>query len=138
MPFAAGADATYGDDVARLRRHVDVIELTDAAGRARVALVAAYQGRVMTSTARGPEGFSFGWVNHALIAAGKTQPHINVFGGEDRFWLGPEGGPYSLFFAQSAPAQTLAHWQTLPTDPGATFDREEVLECGALAPQMVR
>jgi hypothetical protein len=112
MPFAAGADATYGDDVARLRRHIDVIELTDAAGRARVALVAAYQGRVMTSTARGAEGFSFGWVNHALIAAGKTQPHINVFGGEDRFWLGPEGGPFSLFFAKSAPEQTLAHWQT--------------------------
>jgi hypothetical protein len=24
----------------------------------------------------------------------------------------PEGGPYSLFFAKSAPEQTLAHWQT--------------------------
>jgi 3-isopropylmalate/(R)-2-methylmalate dehydratase large subunit len=32
--------------------------------------------------------------------------------------------------------QALAHWQTLPTDPGAAFDREEVLECGELAPQI--
>lgn len=106
------AGATYGNDLARLRRHVDVIELTDAAGLARVAVVAAYQGRVMTSTAGGLEGFSAGWVNHALIASGKPQPHIHVFGGEDRFWLGPEGGPFSLFFSRSAPAQTLEHWQT--------------------------
>jgi hypothetical protein len=27
-------------------------------------------------------------------------PHINVFGGEDRFWLGPEGGQFSIFFAK--------------------------------------
>lgn len=106
------AGSTYGDDLGRLRRHVEVIELTDVTGRARVAVVAAYQGRVMTSTAEGREGFSFGWVNHALIASGKPQPHIHVFGGEDRFWLGPEGGPFSLFFSPSAPAQTLAHWQT--------------------------
>jgi len=32
--------------------------------------------------------------------------------------------------------QALAHWQTLPTDAGATVDREEVLECRALAPQI--
>lgn len=111
LPVRA-AGATYGDDLASLRRHVDVIELTDVPGRARVAVVAAYQGRVMTSTAGGTAGFSFGWINHALIASKKIQPHINVFGGEDRFWLGPEGGPYSLFFPRSAPAQTLEHWQT--------------------------
>jgi len=105
-------ESSYADDVARLRRHVDVIELADASGRQRVALVAAYQGRVMTSTADGGDGFSFGWVNHDFIAAGKPQPHINVYGGEDRFWLGPEGGPYSLYFSPSAPSQTFAHWQT--------------------------
>jgi hypothetical protein len=113
LASAEGAiGASYGDDLARLRRHVDVIELTDAAGAARVAVVAAYQGRVMTSTAGGLNGVSEGWINHALIASGEIRPHINVFGGEDRFWLGPEGGPYSLFFSPSAPAQTLAHWQT--------------------------
>lgn len=106
------AESTYGEDVARLRQHVEVIELADSSGRARVAVVPAYQGRVMTSTARGLEGFSFGWVNHALVASGEHRPHINAFGGEDRFWLGPEGGPYSLFFSPDAPAQTLAHWQT--------------------------
>ena len=37
-----------------------------------------------------------------IIASGKTQPHINVYGGEDRFWLGPEGGQFSIFFAKDA------------------------------------
>jgi 3-isopropylmalate/(R)-2-methylmalate dehydratase large subunit len=32
--------------------------------------------------------------------------------------------------------QALAHWKTLPTDPGAKFDREHVVECGSLAPQV--
>jgi len=42
----------------------------------------------MTSSARGAGGASFGWINRDLIASKKIQPHINVFGGEDRFWLG--------------------------------------------------
>jgi hypothetical protein len=35
---------------------------------------------------------------------------MNVFGGEDRFWLGPEGGQYSLFFKPGDPFD-LDHWQ---------------------------
>lgn len=65
----------------------------------------------MTSTARGATGASFGWVNRDLIASGKLPPHINVFGGEDRFWLGPEGGQFSIFFAKGA-AFDGAHWFT--------------------------
>ena len=38
-------------------------------------------------------------------------PHINVFGGEDRFWLGPEGGQFSIFFKKGDPFD-LEHWQT--------------------------
>ena len=28
---------------------------------------------------------------------GTLQEHIHVFGGEERFWMGPEGGQYALF-----------------------------------------
>ena len=35
---------------------------------------------------------------------------MNVFGGEDRFWLGPEGGQYALFFKPGDPFD-LDHWQ---------------------------
>jgi hypothetical protein len=110
---------TFGDDVAFLREHVEVIVLTDASGAARAAVVPAWQGRVMTSSAAGDEGTSFGWVNRALIAKDEVQPHFNVFGGEDRFWLGPEGGQFSIFFAPGA-SFDLEHWFTpaaIDTEP---------------------
>ena len=28
---------------------------------------------------------------------------MNGFGGEDRFWLGPEGGQFSIFFKKDDP-----------------------------------
>jgi hypothetical protein len=111
-PAVARAPAsTFGDDLAFLQQHVKVVVLHDAAKQAQVAVVPAWQGHVMTSTAAGPAGASFGWVNRALISAGARQPHINVFGGEDRFWLGPEGGQFSIFFAKGA-AFDLEHWFT--------------------------
>jgi Family of unknown function (DUF6786) len=75
-----------------------------------VAVAPAYQGRVMTSTTGGQESPSFGWLGRAAIASRTKQPHMNVFGGEDRFWLGPEGGQYSLFFRPGDPFD-LEHWQ---------------------------
>jgi hypothetical protein len=103
--------ASFADDLAFLKKHVDVVTLTDKAGKAQVAVVPAYQGRVMTSTATGDQGLSYGWLNRELIASGKFVQHINVFGGEDRFWMGPEGGQYSIFFAKGVPFD-LEHWFT--------------------------
>jgi hypothetical protein len=113
------AAPTFADDLAFLQKHTEVVTLTDKAGAAQVAVVPAWQGRIMTSSADGPGGLSFGWVNRDLIASGKFQPHINVFGGEDRFWLGPEGGQFSIFFAKGAPFD-LEHWFTpaaIDTEP---------------------
>ncbi len=93
---------TFGDEVAFLRQHVKVVVLHDPANGAQVAVVPAWQGRVMTSTSGGAAGASFGWVNRALISSGAPQPHFNPLGGEDRFWLGPEGGQFSIFFAKGA------------------------------------
>jgi len=107
----ATAMKTYADDLAFLGDYQDVIEISDPSGSARVAVVAEYQGRVMTSTSGGTTGPSYGWLNREAIAAKERKPHINVFGGEDRFWLGPEGGQYSIFFAQGDPFD-LEHWQT--------------------------
>ena len=36
---------------------------------------------------------------------------MNAFGGEDRIWLGPEGGQFSIFFKKGDPFD-LEHWQT--------------------------
>lgn len=108
---SSAAPASFGDDVRFLKQHQEVVVLTDRSGQSQVALVGAWQGRVMTSTAEGEGGQSFGWINRELIASGKPQPHIHVFGGEDRFWLGPEGGQFSIFFRQGAQFN-LDHWFT--------------------------
>ncbi|HOF21134.1 MAG TPA: hypothetical protein PLO24_07760 [Bacteroidales bacterium] len=100
-----------------LKKHVDIIELKR--DNSAVALVPSWQGRVMTSTAEGENGFSFGWINHQLIESGIIQPHINAFGGEERLWLGPEGGQFSIFFRKGDDF-VYDNWQTpsfLDTDP---------------------
>jgi hypothetical protein len=102
---------SFADDVAFLTPYTEVIVLTDEPGSARVALAPAWQGRVVTSTAGGDAGASFGWINRELVASRTLLPHMNPFGGEDRFWLGPEGGQFSIFFAKGAKFE-LADWQT--------------------------
>lgn len=113
--------ASFGDDLAFLRSHVETITLTDASGLGQVAVVPAYQGRVMTSTARGLDGPSFGWINRPVIASSEYRPHIHVYGGEDRFWLGPEGGQYAIYFKPGVPFD-LAHWQTPPCIDTEAFE----------------
>ena len=108
--------APFESDLAFLEQHTKIVVLSDARGAAKVAVAPVYQGRVMTSTTGGSDSPSFGWVGKSAIAAGKRQPHMNVFGGEDRFWLGPEGGQYALYFKKGDPFD-LDHWQV----PGA-FD----------------
>jgi len=102
---------TFSGDVAFLQKHTEVVILKDGSGKSRVAVLPKMQGRVMTSTAEGADGYSFGWINRELVAAGKPVEHINVYGGEDRFWIGPEGGQFSVFFKKGVPFD-LEHWFT--------------------------
>jgi hypothetical protein len=82
------------------------------------------QGRVFTSTLGGPSGLSHGWINRELLASGESKPHFNACGGEDRFWLGPEGGQFALFFAHGTPFDLEHSYVPAP------FDKEpfEVVE----------
>jgi hypothetical protein len=119
----------FSDDIAFLKKYVDVIVLSDKTGSTQVAIVPSYQCRVMTSTAGGAQGKTYGWVNRDLIASGEKKEHINVYGGEDRFWIGPEGGQFSVFFKKGDPFD-LDHWFTpasVDTEPfdlvGKTKDR---------------
>ena len=110
---------TFGDDLEFLKQHTDVLVLADDEGKAQVAVVPAWQGRVMTSTADGAAGASFGWINRELIASGRIEAHMNAYGGEERFWMGPEGGQFSIFFAEGAEFN-LDDWQTpavIDTEP---------------------
>jgi len=88
---------TFGYDLDFLKQyHKDLIVLGDE--NSQVIIAPAYQGRVMTSTADGDKCPSFGWINHDLIASKKIAEHMNAVGGEERFWLGPEGGQFSIYF----------------------------------------
>ncbi|HAK95785.1 MAG TPA: hypothetical protein DCM87_12515 [Planctomycetes bacterium] len=111
----------FKDDLEFLKAHTKVVVLAGRDGEARVAVNPDLQGRVMTSTAAGPDGLSFGWINRELIASGENNLHINAFGGEDRFWLGPEGGQFSIFFTKGDPFD-LAHWFTPPPINEGPYD----------------
>ncbi|HOK08695.1 MAG TPA: hypothetical protein PLJ10_03440 [Candidatus Hydrogenedens sp.] len=123
----AYSESRFKDDVEFLKKYVTVILLKDTDSEGQVAVVPEYQGRIMTSTAEGLEGLSFGWINRELISSKKIEPHINVFGGEDRFWIGPEGGQYGIFFPPNSPFD-LDHWQTPPvidTEPYEVVSQNE-------------
>lgn len=131
------AAKNFKQDVEFLKQYKDVIVLSDETNQAQVALVADWQGRIMTSTASGENGTSFGWLNRELIASGERQPHINVFGGEDRFWLGPEGGQYSIFFKKDDPFD-LEHWATPAAIDWDPFDVLSVSKTGAVFNKKIR
>lgn len=65
-------------------------------GEARVLVAPGLQGRVLTTRVGDVE--SVGFVNLEAIEEGEADAHFNNFGGQDRFWLGPEAGPYGLYF----------------------------------------
>jgi hypothetical protein len=120
-PAKAPEGILFKDDLAFLQSHTKVVVLTGAGGLAQVAVNPDLQGRVMTSTAEGPDGLSFGWIGREAIASGVNNAHMNAFGGEDRFWLGPEGGQFSIFFKKGDPFD-LDHWWTPPAVNEGGFD----------------
>ena len=108
---------TYGFDLNFLKEHSKPIQLKN--GNSRILISPEYQGRVMTSSANGDSGKSFGWINHGLIASGEIKKQINALGGEERFWLGPEGGQFSIFF-KAGSSFAFEDWSTpacIDTEP---------------------
>jgi hypothetical protein len=113
-PIAHGP-GTFGYDLGFLKRHDSVIVLQD--GAAQVIVSAKYQAKVFTSTNDGDAGHSFGWIHYKAFE-GPPDPHMNAYGGENRLWMGPEGGKFALFFPPGAKME-FANWKT-----PAAFDTE--------------
>lgn len=103
------AEHTFGYDLRFLEQQDSVIVLKD--GDAQVIVSPKYQGKVFTSTAAGLNGYSFGWINYKALSSDAPAAHMNAYGGEDRFWLGPEGGQYSIFFKPGT-EMVFDNWQT--------------------------
>lgn len=113
-------NGTYGFDKRFLEENsIAYIELISKEKDSRIIVVPSWQGRVMTSTSAGDNGMSYGWINHNFISKGVESEQFNVYGGEERFWLGPEGGDFSLFF-QEGDEQVFENWKVpafLDTEP---------------------
>ena len=103
---------TFGYDVKYLsEKDSQLVVLKSNDGKAQVIASAKYQAKVFTSTAKGEEGNSHGFINYNFFDSGIVDEHMNGFGGEDRLWLGPEGGQYSIYF-EPGKEQIYDNWHT--------------------------
>lgn len=112
---------SFGYDLAFLEQYQEPLTLKANGGKSMVLVSPELQGRVMTSTAGGNYGNSYGWMNYELFESGEFVKQINPFGGEDRFWMGPEGGQYSIFFAPGSDF-SFENWSTPPAIDTEPFD----------------
>lgn len=102
---------TFGYDLKFLSEKDSLIVLKANEDKAQVVVSAKYQGKVFTSTANGLEGNSLGFVNYDVLNSTTIDEHMNGYGGENRFWLGPEGGQYSVYF-EKGKEQIYDNWHT--------------------------
>lgn len=103
---------TFGYDLNYLSKKDSLIVVLTADGEeARVIVSPKYQAKVFTSTADGLSGQSLGFLNYKVLDSGKIDEHMNGYGGENRFWLGPEGGRFSIYFAPET-EQIYDNWHT--------------------------
>jgi hypothetical protein len=109
-------EGEFGYDLTFLKKQDSTLVILKD-GASRVIVSPRYQAKVFTSTAAGERGISFGWINYKAFSS-KQDPHMNAYGGENRIWLGPEGGRYSLFFKPGSKME-FENWKT-----PAAFDTE--------------
>jgi hypothetical protein len=112
---------TFGYDLEFLKAKDNVVVLRSDDGRGQVIVSPKYQAKVFTSTADGLDGKSFGWINYKTFDAKELDPHMNAYGGEDRLWLGPEGGRFSLFFKPGTKME-FDNWHTPPAIDNESWD----------------
>ncbi|HXB34164.1 MAG TPA: DUF6786 family protein [Puia sp.] len=118
---------TFGYDLDFLRKH-DTGLIVLRSGDEEVVVSPKYQGKVFTSTVSGDDGPSFGWIHYKAFE-GPLDAHMNAYGGENRLWLGPEGGRFSLFFPKDAKME-FANWKTpsaFDTEPWEVMSRSDSL-----------
>lgn len=119
---------TYGFDKQFLEKHFEIVELKN--GASAVLLSPDLQGRVMTSSCKDNAGYSFGWLNHDYIQKGIQSNQFNPYGGEERFWLGPEGGQFSLYFKKDEKFD-MENWKVPPVIDTESFELIEKTESTA-------
>ena len=106
--FQTMTENSFQADADFLSKFFDIHVLkNDEGGRAIV--IPELQGRTMTSASQGETGQSYGYIKYDTFGA-EPDPQINLFGGEDRIWISPEGGQFSVFFDPDVPMD-FANWR---------------------------
>jgi len=116
---------TFGYDLNFLRGYDSSLVLLND-GNSQVIVSPQYQAKVFTSTTDGNAGQSFGWINYKAFSS-PIDPHMNAYGGENRFWLGPEGGVFSLYF-EKGKEMVFDNWKTpapIDTESWSVISRDE-------------
>lgn len=111
---------TFGYDLNYLSAK-DSLVILKGDNDAQVIVSPKYQAKVFTSTVDGLTGRSLGFIGYKAFELAAPDEHMNGYGGENRFWLGPEGGKYSVYFKQGA-EQVYDNWHTpkpIDTEPWA-------------------
>ncbi len=96
----------FADELEFLRRHTDVVVL---------------QGKTMISGWAGSPSPGFGWINKSFIASRRDDIQANLHGGEDRLWIGPEGGQFTFFFDSGRPFD-FSFWRVPPLIDRQAFE----------------
>ena len=126
---------TFREDVEFLQKHTGIVLLGDENGQGMLVAAPAWQGRVMTSTASGPDGQSFGWINRELISSGEILEHMNPFGGEDRLWLTRRATPLSAPYVGGRPPTPLGRCTAYLVTGAARCAGDGVRRVGACGPR---
>jgi hypothetical protein len=100
---------SFQADADFLAKHFDIHVLKNSEG-GRAVVIPALQGRTMTSASQGEGGQSYGYIKYDTFG-GEFDPQITLFGGEDRIWISPEGGQFSVFFDPDVPMD-FANWRS--------------------------
>lgn len=115
---ACSSAPSFRGDADFLADHVATHEI--ASGTGAFLVCPDLQGRVMTAAVE-PDGASLGFVNRAAVAAPDWDGAFANFGGAERFWIGPESGPYAFFFAPGQ-AHVRENWRVPPGLNQGAFD----------------
>lgn len=101
-PEVLDENTPFGKDLAFMRKHdPELVVLQN--DNTYLITSAKYQGKVFTTTNKSPERPSFGYINRKAFGLDTPAEHVNVYGSENRLWLGPEAGPHALFFKPGTP-----------------------------------
>ncbi len=112
-PINEKMEKTFRHDIEFLQKYTDAFVLKAPGDQSQIIVIPEYQGRIKTSTLNGEDAAGFGWINYDLIESGEISDRFNAYGGEDRFWLGPEGGQFSLYHKPGGPFN-LDNWFVPP------------------------